>query len=296
MADATPETTVPDSCSTSAAKRNRMGRRERKRRKKYNEIEAAAAIAAGTNDNGIVTTTSATSEDNITIKPQILPTDRGYIQDHLQELVNLSDEDKHALIRQLGYLPGNTLKVVSRVKDVFSQDCFVFGTGKKDDNNSTSLVDEKKTLERAMNEPLVIKLYPLVLRDETDGTKTRRKRRRRDTADSNTDATTQNDEAATTITATDTVASPLMEPFPTIYWTTHPRIKDLVSKLEQDKMGTKYEQILQDETTKSPNSTTIVSSSSSSKSSPLDFYEESSYVVWRRTTKFNFTTRLGLYS
>ena len=39
----------------------------------------------------------------------------------------------------------------------------------------------------------------------------------------------------------------LLEPFPTIFWVTHPRIKALVSKLELERMGTEYETILKED-------------------------------------------------
>ncbi len=38
-----------------------------------------------------------------------------------------------------------------------------------------------------------------------------------------------------------------MEPFPTIYWVTHPRVRSLISKLELEKWGIKVEQCLKDD-------------------------------------------------
>jgi len=133
----------------------------------------------------------STSRDHI-------PTDREYVWPAVKELSQLSAEDDQALMVQLGYLPGNALQVVSRVCDAF-------------DVNDTS--------------PLVLKLYPLVLRDESNGTKGKRTRKQAKESDSK---------------------QPLVEPFPTIFWVTNPHIRALISKLELQQYGIKYEKDLAD--------------------------------------------------
>lgn len=199
MSDPEEDATEPTS------KRRNLGRKGRHRVKKLLEIEAAGAAAAST-----------------TALPTIIPTDRNYVWPAVQELCELSKSnntnnnntanDEQALLGQLGYLPGNALSVAARASDAFPE-CA------KDDSS-----------------PLVLKLYPLVLRDESDGTKRKRKRQKQ-----------QHQEASTTTTISEEIKSPLMEPFPTIYWVTHPRIKALISKLELDKWGTKLEKRLQEE-------------------------------------------------
>jgi hypothetical protein len=359
-------------------RRRNLGRQARKRRKKYLEIEAAfvaAATAASveTNINTSVVTTSSTTTTTTTTtmesteeagdgdqevlgsnattttasKTTVLPTDRGYVLDDVRRRTVLSEADRHDLIRQLGYLPGNALRVVARVEDAFSSDdlqrlvaaaAMVTTTtttattatpktktttttstqgesaGATDaantntnintntntntnsnsnlnndsDNHSTTntsgtttncndmQTNERKTkamasmIQTMMKEPLVIKLYPLVLRDESSSTKRRRKRRREETEDHSTDhhngiSTNKNPPANTasagttgtregaTSSAAGTVAlpqtTPLMEPFPTIYWVTHPLIKALISKLELDRVNVQFEQRLLDEET-----------------------------------------------
>jgi hypothetical protein len=339
-------------------RRRNLGRQARKRRKKYLEIEAAfvaAAAAAGVETNrtaSAVTTSTSTStrtesteiagdEDSqevlgsnattTAIKNTVLPTDRGYVLDDVRKRTVLSEADRHDLIHQLGYLPGNALRIVARLQDAFSSDDLQRlvaaaamvttkmktrtatqgeSDGAKDtassntdgnsklsndsDNHSTTdtsgttiattncncndmQANERKKkamasmIQTMMKEPLVIKLYPLVLRDESSSTKRRRKRRREETEDDSTDrhngassvnktpaadstsaGTTGTNDGATS-SAAGTVAlpqtTPLMEPFPTIYWVSHPLIKALISKLELDRVNVQFEQRLLDEET-----------------------------------------------
>ena len=335
-------------------RRRNLGRQARKRRKKYLEIEAAfvaAAAAAGVETNrtasAVTTSTSTRTESteiagdvdsqevlgsNATttaIKNTVLPTDRGYVLDDVRKRTVLSEADRHDLIHQLGYLPGNALRIVARLQDAFSSDDLQRlvaaaamvttkmktrtatqgeSDGAKDtassntdgnsklsndsDNHSTTdksgttiattncndmQANERKKkamasmIQTMMKEPLVIKLYPLVLRDESSSTKRRRKRRREETEDDSTDrhnggssanktpaadstsaGTTGTNDGATS-SAAGTVAlpqtTPLMEPFPTIYWVSHPLIKALISKLELDRVNVQFEQRLLDEET-----------------------------------------------
>ena len=179
-------TTVAEETSNPPSKRRNLGRQARRRRKKMLEIEKAAEVASST----------TTQHANQT-KPSILPTDRNYVWPGVEQQRELTEPDQQALLGQLGYIPGNALSVGARVHTAIPE-----------------LASE--------NSPLVLKLYPLVLREESDSTKSRRKRKRQET-DTNT----------------------LMEPFPTIYWVTHPRIKALISKLELQNLGNQFEKRLQ---------------------------------------------------
>ena len=317
--------------------RRNLGRQARKRRKKYLEIEAAASLfvtaaistaASAETDGNATEKASAGNHEVLASNPSartsstaVLPTDRGYVLDDVRRRASLSEADRHDLIRQLGYLPGNALRVVARVEDAFSSDdlqrlfaatAAVVGatsTPKKTEttrgesasardspssnsnlsnvgdnpsaastNGTTANCDDEQTHEKRakmmasmiqamMKEPLVIKLYPLVLRDESSSTKRRRKRRREEIEDDSTalqskatnaatsgenscTETTGIEEHATTSpasTAAKPQSTPLMEPFPTIYWVTHPLIKALISKLELDRVNVQFEQRLLDE-------------------------------------------------
>jgi hypothetical protein len=179
-------------------KRRNLGRQARHRRKKALEIEAASSAAATSEAKALV------------VMPSILPTDRDYVWPAVESLSRLSNDDKHALVAQLGYFPGNVLSVAARACDVMSSE-LVDGT-----------------------EPLVVKLYPLVLRDETSSTKSRRKRKRQETQ-----LMGKQSEAGK--------KNRLIEPFPTIYWVTHPRARALISKLELDTWGVTLEKRLKED-------------------------------------------------
>jgi len=170
------------------SKSNRHGRKGRRKRKKVAQIEAALAAA----EAGI----------QLDLSEGVLPTDRGFQWPAVKDLCCLNETDKKSIIGQLGYFPGNALSVAARVNEAFP--------------DSSTLKDD--------DTPLVLKLYPLVLREEADGTKSKRKRRR------------QNGDEKT---------NPLVEPFPTMFWVTHPRLKALISKIELDNRGTHYEKLLQ---------------------------------------------------
>ncbi|OEU17273.1 hypothetical protein FRACYDRAFT_225199 [Fragilariopsis cylindrus CCMP1102] len=252
--------------------RRNLGRQARKRRKKALEIEAVAFslvraattvtttdVAANTNANvntNEVTTTKSTNnrdveDNNVTSNNSILPTDRSYVSDDVKTRTKLLERDRIDLIRQLGYLPGNALQVVTRVKDVFSSEDIqrlfsaVVVTSTDDDESATST----SNVQSMMDEPLVVKLYPLALRDESSSTKRRRKRRRDQKEEQQDDIKTTGDDEDTaskskSIDTSLATASPLMEPFPTIYWVTNPLVKVLISKLELDRLGSQFEQRL----------------------------------------------------
>jgi hypothetical protein len=292
--------------------RRNLGRQARKRRKKALEIEAVAFslvraattvtttnmdanVNANTNTNEGVTTIRTTNnrdveDNNVTNNNSILPTDRSYVSDDVKTRTQLVERDRIDLIRQLGYLPGNALQVVTRVKDVFSSEDIqrlfsaVVVTSTDDDesatiirngsisngirssritnnnnnnNNNNNIKSSSKTkitaamVQSMMDEPLVVKLYPLALRDESSSTKRRRKRRRDQKEEQQDDMKTTGDDEDTASkskpidTSLATISlTPLMEPFPTIYWVTNPLIKVLISKLELDRLGSQFEQRL----------------------------------------------------
>ena len=201
-----------DVTTNPASKRRNLGRNARRRRKKVLAIEAAAEAAAAAMTTVKTTTTTPTTTTTTKRKSccvdtdsensrqhNILPKDRAYIWPAVNDLCELTESDKHSLISQLGWLPGNALKVSSRLNDYFP-------SYPNDDS------------------PLVVQLYPLVLRDESDSTKSHRKRKRRMKNGANATANTNTNAADTSVS--------LVEPFPTIFWVTHPRIRALISKLE----------------------------------------------------------------
>lgn len=172
-------------------KKKNFGRIARRRRKKILAIELAAAQAT------LGTTITTDKSDSSSLSTSILPQDRGFLWPAVKDLCQLSDKDKHALIGQLGYLPGNAIKVVARANDYFPS--------------------------RNDDEPLAIQLYPLVYRHASDSTKSHRKRKQRQNVENSS-----NDQEA----SVNSKQNPLVEPFPTMYWVTHPGFRAIISKLE----------------------------------------------------------------
>jgi hypothetical protein len=116
--------------------------------------------------------------------------------------------DEVALIGQLGYLPGNVIGVSARIKDL-------------------AVPLQKVAIDDQANEPVVVQLYPIAVRAETKTATTagrERKRKRHPADDQEQDMVT--------------------EPFPTLYWITHPQIRALISDLEKRGRGTEYERRL----------------------------------------------------
>jgi hypothetical protein len=181
-------------------KKKSLGRIARLRRRKIVAIETAAAEAAV----GKVSSAFVNS---------IIPQDRGYQWPAVKDLCQLSDKDKHALIRQLGYLPGNAIKVAARQKDYFPS----LSDNQRDNGDDGDDGDD---------EPMAIQLYPLVLRNESDSTKSHRKRQQRQEDEHN------NLSHPGQSPVSDSKKNPLVEPFPTMYWVTHPRFRAIISKLE----------------------------------------------------------------
>ena len=215
--------------------RKKQGRRARRKMNKVAEIEKAAADAVVSASSGTTTTTrptttttrtAASKSNNATSR---LPTDRSYVLPAVQKLQELSSKEKVDLSKQLGYLPGNALRVVATTKDVLSP-------SSDDDDDDDSL-------------PLVLELYPLALRDESDGKYSKRKRRkqqRNKESKASSNETGHVNEMGKGGNDDNDSSTPLLEPFPTIYWLTDPRMRALISKLELDRWTTKYEKQLEE--------------------------------------------------
>ncbi|KAL3936423.1 MAG: hypothetical protein SGARI_002564 [Bacillariaceae sp.] len=229
--------------------RRKLGRRARQRKRKLLELEAAANVAIGKQEghgavpNGQTPETAANAGKDIgeiSFASDVAPTTwtknsdqpttsgAGPSVKRVKAISKLTNEDRKHLTMQLGYLPGNALQVVARMKDVLR-------SGAKD--TTVPITTTAANLE----EPVVVKLYPLVLRRQSNGKKSKRKRQLQNgVGDQTLHPTTDQP-------PNDNNEPLLLEPFPTIFWVTHPRIKALVSKLELDGMGAKCEKILRAE-------------------------------------------------
>lgn len=219
--------------------RIRKGRASRRRRQKIleiskaeEELKAAAAVAA---TDGQAEWSSSPANDNTLF----LPLDRGEIRAPVVETrlkLGWNQQDELLLVRQLGFVPGNAVRICCRIKDF-----------QNDERLGLGLQQLTVPLMNNIQDPVVVQLYPLAIRDEFMGGKTggrkgkSRKRKRLSQGNEATEAseTEPNQEEQS--------GAAVLEPFPTIYWLTNPLLKVWVSKLEVSNFGTKLEARLQND-------------------------------------------------
>ena len=179
-------------------RKGRHGRAARKRRRKLRSIqEAEEALRTG---------------QPIVKVYEVLPTDRGQVWPAVYERRTFhkwTAADEMTIVGQLGYLPGNVINIATRAREV-------------------SALEQQGEKE----EPVVVQLYPIVVREECKTGKGRKRKRK---------CLDDDKEAGTT-------EETLIEPFPTMYWLTHPTLRILVSKLELQSLGSTLEKRLATET------------------------------------------------
>jgi hypothetical protein len=195
--------TEQDDDDIEITKRKQVGRSGRRRKAKLRAIhEAEEQMWKG--EESLLSTETAVP----------VPTDRDKILPGVLERRSKgwNAADEAALVGQLGYLPGNAICVAAHS-------------------------DQVPDLPIEGNVPIVLKLYPLASRDvyaggKSDGRKFKgRKRGRKDSEASkeSPDGTRKDTDGNGT---TDGKDFSLLEPFPTLYWLTHPILRTLTSKLE----------------------------------------------------------------
>lgn len=206
MEEASPPSSDPSSITSEPVqkKRKRNGRASRRRKAKLRDIQAAEDRLFNSGES-----TNAALDETTT---RCIPTDRDKIwQGVLEKRGNdgLSLTDEASIIGQLGYLPGNAISVAARSHQL-----------------PLLLVDD--------NVPIVLKLYPLAIRDLHAGGKAGgRKFKSRRRGKKNASSGASSDDAANKQDTSDNKEEPpLLEPFPTLYWLTHPVLRTLTSKLE----------------------------------------------------------------
>ena len=206
---------------TKVTKTSKMGRAARRRKAKTKSIDTALqALLRG----------DIIQDDDASLH---LPTDRsqplpGVIQRRKENQVEF-DKDEKLLVSQLGYMPGNAVGVVGRTRHLEQlYPCLYKVLQKlalKRSENDEGLTDAD--IESA---PTALKLYPLAIRNVHKGGKSGRKfksRKRGHDEMSQDGCQTKGDESNGNCTT-----SSVIEPFPTMYWLTHPILKTLISQLE----------------------------------------------------------------
>ena len=160
----------------------------------------------------------------------------------------LQDGDERLLTSQLGFIPGNAVHVAARVSDCPQLKLLEsFGT------NRDSTKDEDNKIEDAPSAPTVLKLYPLAIRNASPKRKYKSRQRGHISSSASTcpddnDSSERKNDGRTDGNAGGSEMKKLqkkdardwyvdsddgiIEPFPTMYWLTDPRLRMLVSKLE----------------------------------------------------------------
>ena len=153
---------------------------------------------------------------------------------------------------QLGYLPGNAVRVAARVEDSascnsaigMSQLLSLLGentgtSGSTTADSSTSTGGSSSTNSSNAQAPTVLQIYPLNARHASS----RRLRRQRRKVPNKL----EDDDSSKVVEVTrhkEGSEDCLIEPFPTMLWLTHPKLKNLISNLEKEGFGLEIEKRL----------------------------------------------------
>jgi hypothetical protein len=202
-------------------KKSKPGRAARRRKAKERSInEALDQLLSGNN-----------SSLTISSHDSALPSDRS---ESLASVVSLRnklnvnfEDDERRLVSQLGFFPGNAITISSRVVDL--KDTYPH-------LHSLLLNNKMKHVDVDCAEqdkyPTTLQLYPLAIRNVHLGGKQGRKYKSRKRGhDGNSVAVNSSDENSKQKPQT-LENSTVLEPFPTMYWLTHPILRVLISRIE----------------------------------------------------------------
>lgn len=208
----------------------RKGRASRRRLQKLKEISKAEQELYHREEAAVATTTPPPKSNKNLFLPSDRSNQRAPVVETRQKL-GWKQQDEAILVRQLGFVPGNAIRISCRVHHLLEQ-CDMLKN-----------LPQQRAVSAFANpdDPAVAQLYPLAVRDEFMGGKTggrRAKSRKR----KRTVAEIVREEAGMQQKDSNLRdASVVLEPFPTIYWLTHPLLKVWVSKLEVNNLGTQLE-------------------------------------------------------
>ena len=231
-----------DGGSSGCKRKSRPGRASRRRNRKIQAIkEAEAALFSA----------SAPAVDDEDANSKVLPADRhrslpgvlerrrGYyyaaskVPKHAEidadtaiSLDHICPGDERLLTSQLGFIPGNAVNVAARVEDCPSL-------------HLLKSID-KYSADASLSAPTVLRLYPLAIRDACPKRKFKSRQRGQIGAEDERGSNNNNNDASNSKKREsrdwaldgDDDESGIIEPFPTQYWLTDPRLRMLISALE----------------------------------------------------------------
>ena len=217
---------------------SRKGRSARRRRQKVLAIARAEdELLQPSEEQSQPPTAAAIIGDD----KAVLPSDRSRLRAPVVETrdrLGWLPQDEALLAKQLGFCPGNAVRICCRWKHL-------------PDRLRTCLPSNTKSSSSDKgDDPVVVQLYPMASRDafaggKADGRKFKSRKRRKMNP---TDATATN-VSSSTVEQKEHRSAEVLEPFPTLYWLTHPLLKIWVSKLEVTGWGVELEKRLEQDTT-----------------------------------------------
>ncbi len=230
-----------DAKEPSNKKTRKLGRAARRRKAKSRSID-------------LVLQALLNGEDEIEQQKQ-LPTDRseslpGVLQ-RRQENQVVFDIDEPILVSQLGYMPGNAIGVVGRLEHLRAlyptlYKLLIEVDSKRYAKNNINVEKCGANETKIESSPTALKLYPLALRKLFKGGKSGRKFKSRKrghqkisqendtfktTEEANQESEGNSDNGGRNGENTNEEII-ITEPFPTMYWLTHPLLRTLISQLE----------------------------------------------------------------
>lgn len=196
-------------------KKSNPGRAARRRKAKERSInEALNKLLIG--DELSCSSTDSPVHDRSESLPGVLS-----LREKLK--INLED-DKKLIISQLGYLPGNAILICSRVLHLKARYPHLYSLLSKNKSGDFDMIDQEQC-------PTTLQLYPLAVRDihlggKQHGRKFKSRKRGHD------EHLTSMAKAAQIGTEDYRHDLKVLEPFPTMYWLTHPILRILISRIE----------------------------------------------------------------
>ena len=226
--------------------RNKKGRAARRRRQKLLAISRAEeellnqrqrqqqeSPSTRSSQSAVATATDVTATILKEEKNTILPSDRNKLRAPVIETrdrLGWLPRDETLLVKQLGFVPGNAVRICCRWNNL--------------PDRLQRCLPETKSNNNHNDDPVVVQLYPVATRDvfaggKSDGRKFKSRKRRKinptNESVTTTDVSAEDKEDDSTV---------VLEPFPTLYWLTHPLLKIWVSKLEVNGFGVELEKRL----------------------------------------------------
>ena len=217
-----------DGGNSGCKRKSRPGRASRRRNRKIKaiqEAEAALFSASPADVDDEDGNSKVLPADRHRSLPGVLERRRGYYCDIAKDpkraeidadihvsLDHICPGDERLLTSQLGFIPGNAVNVAARVEDCPSLHLLK--------------AIEKYSTDTSSSAPTVLRLYPLAIREACR--KRKFKSRQRGQIGDSEDERKSRDWTL----GGDDDESGIIEPFPTQYWLTDPRLRMLISALE----------------------------------------------------------------